>query len=380
MSRKGRIEKVSLKTKDTYELEFAIDAESELKALNILADVFGKNIKQIPLSEFAKRDSLIFITHRFAKDELSDDNYRKLLRSKKTLLIIKDELSVERAAKLLEICIPVETTLKRLLIYVWSEISIVLNGGNDKKTKIEICSQINRQYLGDLLKQLEMDLSFRRREDLFANNGDLLSKIINESEDFADFKKKIAPYATPITVWECINIMLKSPTEYSYISGQLNKLKELRDMAAHHHVILQKDLKNAKDYSIHILSKITNVRNNYYEEFAKSIQDFAKVLNESLSESLKNISTITKSFSNTINSSITLKNVIPEIIEASQIKTSTNVLRETLKKIDWSTINNEMRSNDPEMKNILERFDNNDVNSVIKEMQKEIDEGTNSSN
>jgi hypothetical protein len=379
VSRKGRIEKVSLKAKDTYELEFAIDTESELKALNILADVFGENIKQIPLSEFAKRDSLVFITHHFTIEELSDDNYRKLL-GKKMILIIKDELSVERAAKLLEICIPVETTLKRLLIYVWSEISIVLNGGNDKKTKIEICSQINRQYLGDLLKQLEMDLSFRRREDLFANNGDLLSKIINESEDFADFKKKIAPYATPITVWECINIMLKSPTEYSYISGQLNKLKELRDMAAHHHVILQKDLKNAKDYSIHILSKITNVRNDYYEEFAKSIQDFAKVLNESLSESLKNISTITKSFSNTINSSITLKNVIPEIIEASQIKTSTNVLRETLKKIDWSTINNEMRSNDPEMKNILERFDNNDVNSVIKEMQKEIDEGTNSSN
>ena len=368
---------MSLKTKNTYELEFAIDAESELKALNILADVFGENIKQeITFSEFAKRSNLIFITHRFAKDELSDDNYRKLLRSKKTLLIIKDELSVERAAKLLEICIPVETTLKRLLIYVWSEISIVLNGGNDKKTKIEICSQINRQYLGDLLKQLEMDLSLKRREDLFANNGDLLSKIINESEDFADFKKKIASYATPITVWECINIMLKSPTEYSHISGQLNKLKELRDMAAHHHVILQKDLNNANDYSIHILSKITNVRNDYYEEFAKSIQDFAKVLNESL----KNISKITKTFSNTINSSITLKNVIPEIIEASQIKTSTNALRETLKKIDWSAINNEMRSNNPEMKNVLERFDNNDVNSVMKEMRKEIDEGINSSN
>ena len=45
MSRKGRIEKVSLKTKDTYELEFAIDAESEPRALNILADVFGENIK-----------------------------------------------------------------------------------------------------------------------------------------------------------------------------------------------------------------------------------------------------------------------------------------------------------------------------------------------
>lgn len=32
------------------------------------------------------------------------------------------------------------------------------------------------------------------------------------------------------------------------------------------------------------------------------------------------------------------------------------------------------------MKNILERFDNNDANNVIKEMQKELDEGVNNSN
>ena len=369
---------MSLKTKDTYELEFAIDAESELKALNILADVFGENIKQeMPFSEIAKRDSLIFIKHRFTKDELSDDNYRKLLKNKKALLIIKDELSVERAAKLLKICIPVETALKRLLIYVWSEVSIILNGRNDKKTKIEICSQVNRLYLGDLLRQLEIDLSFRRREDLFANNGNPLLKIINESEDFADFKKKITPYTTPITVWECINIMLKNPIEYSHISGQLNKLKELRDMAAHHHIILQKDLNNANGYAEHILPKITDTRNDYYEELKKSIQDFARVLNESLSESLKNISTISKVFSDTTNSFIELKNIIPGIIEASQIKTSINVLREAFKKVDGSAINNEQRSDNLEIKNILERFDNNDANNVIKEKQKEIDEENN---
>ena len=85
-------------TKDTYELEFAIDAENELRALNILADVFGESIKQIPLSEFAKRDSLVFITHRFTIEELSDDNYRKLL-GKKMILIIKDELSVGACCK-----------------------------------------------------------------------------------------------------------------------------------------------------------------------------------------------------------------------------------------------------------------------------------------
>lgn len=50
------------------------------------------------------------------------------------------------------------------------------------------------------------------------------------------------------------------------------------------------------------------------------------------------------------------------------------------KKTDWNAIDDELRSNNPEMKNILERFDNNDANNVIKEMQKELDEGVNNSN
>ena len=91
---------VGLNAKCNYELEFIIDSENELKALNILADAFGDNAKQeIEFSEFTKRSNLIFITHRFTKGKLLDDNYRKLLSNKKTRLIIKDELSVECAAK-----------------------------------------------------------------------------------------------------------------------------------------------------------------------------------------------------------------------------------------------------------------------------------------
>ena len=368
---------MNLESKDSYELDFAIDSESELKALSLLADVFGDNIKQeITIPEFAKRDNLIFITHRFTKDELSDDNYRKLLKNEKTLLIIKDELSVERAAKLLEICIPVETALKRLLIYVWSEMVTVLKGKHDKKTKIEICSKINELYLGKLPGLLEEDLSSIKRESLFINDGNLLFELLNNSEDFADFKRKLAPYTTPKTVWEQVNIILKSPTEYSHISGQLKKLKELRDMAAHHHIILQKDLKDAEKYSEHILSIITNVRNDYSEELKKSIQTFAKTAKE-LS---KNISTIGRAFSDAVNLPATLNKAISKIIEASQMGTSPNALSEAVKKTDWNAIDEELRSNNPEMKNILERFDNNDVNSVVKEMQKELDEGVNNSN
>ena len=272
-----------------------------------------------------------------------------------------------------------ETALKRLLIYVWSEIVITLKGKHDKKTKIEICSKINELYLGKLLELLEEDLSSTKRESLLINDGNLLFGLLNRSEDFADFKRKLTPYITPKTVWEQVNIILKNPTEYSHISGQLKKLKELRDMAAHHHIILQKDLKDAEKYSEHILSTIANVRNDYYEELLKSIQSFAKTMNESLkkfpSEAISRVIS-----ENTAILSDTLNRVVSKMIKASQMETSLNALNETVKKNDWKAIGDKLRSNNPEMKNILERFDNNDANSVVKEMQKELDEEINNSN
>lgn len=135
-------------------------------------------------------------------------------------------------------------------------------------------------------------------------------------------------------------------------------------------------MKDAEKYSEHILSIITNVRNDYSEELKKSIQTFAKTAKE-LS---KNISTIGRAFSDAVNLPATLNKAISKIIEASQMGTSPNALSEAVKKTDWNAIDEELRSNNPEMKNILERFDNNDVNSVVKEMQKELDEGVNNSN
>lgn len=363
---------MSLKFKGGYELEFAIDSENEFKALKILADVFGENIKrEIKFPEVAKRDELVFITHRFTKDELSDDNYKKLPKNEKTLLIIKDELCVKRAAKLLEICIPVETALKRLLIYVWSEISSTLDNKHDKKAKLDICSQINCLYLGDLLKLLEVDLSSKKREMLLADNGKLLSGVLNESESFMDFKQKLIPCITPKTVWEQVNIMLKEPIDYSFISGQLHELKKLRDKAAHHHTILLKDLNDAKKYSKHILSRITNVRNDYYDELSESIQAFTKTMSEAFkkfpSDAISQI--IPK---NTFNLSNTLNEAIAKMTEAPKID-----LSKIIEQTNWNAINDEMRTNDPEMKEILESFDKKGANDAIKEMQKEIDEGVN---
>ena len=77
---------MSLKFKGGYELEFAIDSESEFKALRVLTDVFGENIKrEIKFPEVVKRDKLVFIIHRFTKDEPSTLNNMFLANNGKFL-------------------------------------------------------------------------------------------------------------------------------------------------------------------------------------------------------------------------------------------------------------------------------------------------------
>ena len=74
---------------------------------------------------------------------------------------------------------------------------------------------------------------------------------------------------------------------------------------------------------------------------------------------------------NTAILSNTLNSVIPKMVEISQIKKTLTVLNEYAKQIDWNAFYNEIKSNSSEMKEVLKRFDNNDANNVIKEMQEE---------
>ena len=45
-----------------------------------------------------------------------------------------------------------------------------------------------------------------------------------------------------------------------------------------------------------------------------------------------------------------------------------------LKNIDWLAIDSKLRNSDPELKEIMERFDNNDTKTVLDEMKAELKE------
>lgn len=360
-----------LEFKGGYQLEFAIDSENEFKALNILAEIFGEKIKrEIKFYGVAKRSGLVFISHRFAENELTDENYGKLLDHKDTLLIINDELSAKRAGELIQICIPVETLLKRLLIYVWSEIYAVLGMDKDEKVKIEICRQTYSLYLGKLVPLLEADLTTKNREQLFSDGGKNIINILEESKDFDDLKSKLMVFTKPHTVWEQISVMLRKPVPYSEFSKQLKRLKILRDKAAHPQVILAKDINDARDYSKHILSKIGEVRNDYYDDLAKSISKLTSTMTETMAKfteinMTKIIAETTAALSETLSRTIA---------EATRIPPARFDFSRFVSGIDWNTVSSEMKANDPEMKQILEDFEENGSKATIDRMNKELEE------
>lgn len=199
------------KTSIKYELELAISAKSELDAVNKLAKFFGDEIKnEIKLKDFSKYSNLFFIKHSFYETRLSDDCYEKILNSKK-IFVISDKLSTRRSVEILEVCLPIEVQLKKLLIYTYTSILPVLNGRMDDKSWIESCRQISNWTLGDLLGKIEIDLSQSRRQQLFMNDGRELIKLLEESNTFDDFKKNIEPYISKNIVWDQICAILQTP-------------------------------------------------------------------------------------------------------------------------------------------------------------------------
>ena len=361
--------------KGGYELEFAIDSKNEFEALNILADIFGKHIKnEVKLYGVAKRSGLIFINNHFSEDELTDEKYQKLNKHSGVLLIVNDELSAKRASELLKICIPVETLLKRLLIYVWSEIIVALGEKDREQAKISICNTIKYYYLGDLVALLEADLARKNRETLVTSGDKTLTEIINKSKSVDDIKNKLRPYTEHHLVWDQVKTVLKTPVDYSYIGKQIHTLKELRDKAAHPQTILKADVDKAKKCSRHIIKSIGEIRNDYYDELSKSIQAFinsmekafkkfpSEIINQVISESSANLSN-------------TLNETISKIAKTPRID-----LTKLIEQTDWTAINNEMKTNDPEMREILEAFDRKGAKTAMKEIQKEIDKEVNNDN
>lgn len=358
---------MSLKFEAGYRLEFAVEAKNEFETLDILSEIFGKKIKrETRFDELAKHSGLVFVEHKFLEEELPDEIYKRILDNDK-ILIVKDQLAEKRAGQLLKRCLPIETQLKRLLIYVYPKIIFALDGKLDNKTKIQICNQINCMTLGKLLVLLEEDLSKRGRELLAKDNNALLTRYLGEAKDFDDFRQKLEPYISSRTVWDQVNILFKEPVDYKTIKGQLRQLEELRNKAAHPQTILKEDLESSKKTSRYILSKISNVRNDYYEDLAKSLRHMTEAMQRA-SEFTSKVN-IAEVISDTLKEMPKIINDTMSKLEAARLNEN---LGEVINQIDWDIVANSARNSDPEMDEILSKFEEHGAEKAIDELSDEL--------
>lgn len=354
----------------SYELEFAINTSSEKEAIKTLSQVFGENIvNKINMKNITKYGDLFFVNYCFSENELSDKNYKNIEKNN-NLLVLSDKLTIERAAKLIEYCHPVEIQLKKLLTYVYPSILGVFDGMTDKKSRIKLCKQISSWNLGDLLERLEFDLSIKERENLFLKDSHLLTAILKESNSFNEFKDLIMQKVKPNTVWDQVCVILENPINYMKIKEKLHTLRYLRNKAAHPQVILRSDLEIAAEYSKFILEHIKNVKNDYTKNLKNSLSNLAKTLSSAMKQLntpgvqrviddyIRNM----QLFSNKLNS-IKVNDVISAALSNSNSRY-----------IDWLKIDSEMRKLNPEFKKTMEYCDKKDINTVINEMTKKLGE------
>lgn len=356
-----------LSFKGGYELELALDSNSEIDAINRLSQIFGREIaNEINRTNISKHGDLFFIKYRFSNDQLSDENYKKLDKDSK-ILVVSDSLAIKRAAKILEYCLPVEVQLKKLLTYVYPSILEVFDGKTDKKSRIKLCKQINSWNLGDLLERLEFDMSLKRREELFIKDGRALVSALETSDSFDDLKNTILPQIRPNTVWDQVCVVLEKPVNYITIKDKLHLLRHLRNKAAHPQIILNSEIEAAKDNSRIVMNYIRNIKDNYNKELSKSIQNLGKVLSKAARIYTPEIQKIMDEY----------MQAMPDISES--VKKITESIKApnpavALKNIDWLAIDSKLRNSDPELKEIMGRFDNNDAKTVLDEMKDELKE------
>lgn len=342
-------------SKSSYELELAIDVNNERDAINKLSQIFGPEITtEIDPAKFTKRSDLFFINHRFSNEQLSDENYMKLLKDSK-MLVVSDRLSIKRASKLLEYCFPVEVQLKKLLTYVYPSIVEVFDGKTDRKSRIKLCKQINSWNLGDLLDRLEFDISSKRREEIFFKDGKALEDILNKSMTFDDFKKMITPQIRKNTVWDQVCVVLEKPVEYEVVKDDLHQLRYLRNKAAHPQVILASDLNIAKERAETVMRHISSdVKGDYRNELLKSIKSLEQMLSE-----------VTRTYTSEIQKTMDSCLHIPENVKkiTEDIKAINPAI--AIKNIDWLALDSEMRRSNPEPKEATKQLDISSGNGAI---------------
>lgn len=246
---------------NTYELEFAIDAPSELVAIEMLGNLIpSADGGTISINDLGCYGDLFFVKHRFKDAQITDDVYKKILDDDR-IEITYDELALERSRELLKACLPAERCLKRLLMYIYVEFITCSKGNLSRSDKMAVCKAINHLSFGKITENLNRDIVY------------LSSDIIRDCKCNQKRFKLNKADEVGMTLIDAIRNIIEFPASRDDLLRRLTRVKNMRNNAAHVHVILESDLQETKKDAQYLIIQMSLLKKDYQKLLIKAARD-----------------------------------------------------------------------------------------------------------
>lgn len=246
-----------------YRIEFLVKASSWGEVVNIFKEELGiTNYKR----DASDRDmNGAFLVHVYiADDQLNRDFYRKVTQSKRIAISYDPKGKVIRDEIMSNVCV-VEHHLRKLLLNISDVVEdyfkyfdktyakdFAKSGDLIKEDDLNpITSYLT---LDDAITIFSLDLSSWSGKPITAEN---LTELLNSGDSVDEIKKALQSKMTSNTVWDQVDkYILKKGTRWNDLRTDLNKLKNIRNKAAHFRIVTQSDLIEAKKLSKSVSNKV----------------------------------------------------------------------------------------------------------------------------
>lgn len=273
----------------TYTLETAVESATELSAMQHLESLGVLRATNAKLSDLDHQANLFFIKAQMTEDEITDKVYHNLKKDKK-VFILSDDLSAKRANEVIAATTIVERQMKKLIICVLPEIEEVFDelikphqkqrSLRNPANRIALSQDISELSIGSIPHVLEQDISILSKDKLLSSEG--LAALIIDSQNFDEFKSRIKVLSNTRTVWDCINSILESSTDYANISKALSSVCEMRNKASHLQTITLRELKDLHKNQKHLMKYIGEIKSDYRNRLQDNVQSIAKTMQLSI--------------------------------------------------------------------------------------------------
>lgn len=247
------------------------------KVCLLISTVSWEQVKKVFRDELGitkdkKDDSVVPIRDHYVvgaelpETELSDDFYAKVAKSK-SITILSDESSQERARSALTHIASVELKLRELAVYAYDLAATYREIMNIKHKDAKPLVSKNKLVDENLADPLVAFFDFGEIIDFLDKTGNLVeetnladdtARLMESCVSFDEFKKKYAQKFKKLTVWEIISdAVLVSNTQWSDVKKDLLVLKDIRNTALHHRVLSPGKFEEARTTSERLMKQFT---------------------------------------------------------------------------------------------------------------------------